>query len=108
MIKLGASVISPWKPITDPIMLATLGKTLEELGELTAAISRCIIQGVEEKEPVTGKPNLEWLAEEIADVIATLELTMERTGITRDQIMPRVDNKVARLVEWRQMLREMK
>jgi hypothetical protein len=62
--------LNPWRPMTRPIDLKHLGKLGEESNELGAAISRCIIQGIDEREPVTGKPNRQWLAEEIADVLA--------------------------------------
>lgn len=59
---------SPWRAEPDPIKLAILGKLSEELGELQAAIGRCIIQGVDGVHPVTGKPNIDWLREERVDV----------------------------------------
>lgn len=48
----------PWRPIQSPIDLKHLGKFGEELGECQAAVSRCIIQGIREKEPIERKPNL--------------------------------------------------
>lgn len=60
--------VSDWQPTTNKVDLAYLGKTGEELGELVTAIFRCIIQGVTEKEPATGKPNKTWLEDEVADV----------------------------------------
>lgn len=59
---------SPWRAEPDPVKLAILGKFAEELGELTAAVARCIIQGVDGVHPVTGKPNIDWLFEEMVDV----------------------------------------
>lgn len=59
---------NPWKAESDPVKLAVLGKLAEELGELTAAVARCIIQGVDGAHPVTGKPNIDWLFEEHIDV----------------------------------------
>lgn len=64
---------SPWRAEPDPVKLAILGKLAEETGELQAAIARCIIQGVDGVHPVTRKPNVEWLQEEIADVLNMLE-----------------------------------
>ena len=46
---------NPWHPITDKVDLKYLGKLGEELNECGSAVSRCIIQGVDEREPVTGK-----------------------------------------------------
>lgn len=48
---------SPWHPMTDSVDLKHLGKLMEELGECQAAIARCIIQGIDSAEPVTGKIN---------------------------------------------------
>lgn len=48
---------NPWHPISDPVDLKHLGKLSEELGECSAAVARCIIQGIDECEPVTGKIN---------------------------------------------------
>jgi NTP pyrophosphatase (non-canonical NTP hydrolase) len=72
------ATVSAWRPMTDPGDIACLGKLLEELGELTAAVSRCLIQGIGECEPVTGKPNVEWLKEELTDVYAMIVLTRKR------------------------------
>lgn len=51
--------LNPWHPMTDAINLAHLGKLAEELNECGAAVARCIIQGIDGSEPVTGKPNRE-------------------------------------------------
>jgi hypothetical protein len=79
---------NPWHPIDDKVDLKHLGKLGEELSELAAASSkcatavcRCIIQGVDEAEPVTGKVNREWLEDEIADVQANMDLVFARLGI---------------------------
>jgi len=59
---------NPWRAEPDPVKLAILGKLSEELGELQAAVARCIIQGLDGVHPVTGKPNIDWLCEEKTDV----------------------------------------
>jgi hypothetical protein len=59
----------PWHPISDPKELKVLGKLCEEVNELGSAISRCIIQGVNECHPMTQKCNRTWLEDEIADVL---------------------------------------
>ena len=68
--KIPATEVSNWQPITDPVDLAVLGKTGEELTECATAIFRCIIQGVGACEPTTKKVNRDWLTDEIADVEA--------------------------------------
>lgn len=54
---------SDWQPITNKHDLAVLGKLGEEATELGSAIFRCIIQGLNEREPTTGKVNRQWLEE---------------------------------------------
>lgn len=85
--------LSNWQPITNKHDLAVLGKLSEEAGELVAAISRCIIQGLNECEPTTGKVNSQWLAEEIADVKALIVLAEERLLLDRTAILQRQRRK---------------
>ena len=96
--------MNPWMPMTSAIDLKVMGKLNEELGECSAAASRCIIQGVMEHEPVTGKPNVQWLSEEIADVQANIELAIERFGLDVAAINDRKERKKAQLREWHGML----
>lgn len=98
---------NPWHPITDSIDLKHLGKLGEELGELAAAagkcgaaVSRCIIQGVDEREPVTGKENREWLEDEIADVRANSDLVIKRFALDETRIAARVEKKKRYLQGW--------
>ncbi len=99
-----SGLISPWTPTTDPQDLKVLGKHTEELGELTAATSRCVIQGIDESEPVTKKPNLLWLTEEVADVQATSELLIEHFGLDRDFIAKRKAKKLDGFYKWLNMM----
>lgn len=99
----GTVLVNPWHPMTDPVDLKTLGKFLEELGECTAAASRCVIQGVDEAEPVTGKINREWLQEEIADILAGADLTIERFKLDREAIATRCARKMLALYRWHVM-----
>jgi len=95
--------VNPWHPISDPVDLKHLGKLGEEAGELASAVSRCIIQGVDEKEPVTGKVNREWLEDEIADVMAGSRLAMRRFNLDEERIARRVEKKMAQLLLWHEM-----
>jgi NTP pyrophosphatase (non-canonical NTP hydrolase) len=95
--------MNPWHPIDNKVDLKHLGKLGEELGECAAAVSRCIIQGIEEKEPVTGKPNREWLEEEIADVIANTTLVVGRFDLDDKRIAARAAKKIAQLRSWHEM-----
>lgn len=91
---------NPWHPMKDPVDLKTLGKFNEELGECIAAASRCMIQGVNEAEPVTGKINREWLEDEIADIYAGAALTIDRFGLDTARIRVRMQRKIEHLKQW--------
>ncbi len=91
-------LISPWHPMSDAVDLKHMGKLAEEVNELGSAIARCIIQGVDEAHPDTGKMNREWLEDEMADVLAGFLLIRERFGVVVDQA--RVESKVANLRRW--------
>lgn len=94
---------SPWHPMSDPVDLKHIGKFLEELGECSAAASRCMIQGINECEPVTGKPNKDWLEDEIADVLANIELVITRFGLNTDVIHARRKRKMDYLRQWHEL-----
>lgn len=98
--------LSPWRPITQPIDLKLLGKLAEEVCELGSVVSRCIIQGVDECEPATNKPNRQWLQEEIADVIANIELVADHFRLDMIGIWARSDRKKAHLRAWHTMANE--
>ncbi len=98
--------LNPWKPITEPLDLAHLGKMVEELNECGSASARCQIQGIDEAEPVTGKVNRDWLTEEIADVQAASELAIEHFGLDLDRIAARKAKKKAHLRAWHAMIVE--
>lgn len=94
---------SPWHPITNSVDLKTLGKFAEELNECGSAVARCIIQGVDECEPVTSKLNKDWLQDEIADVLAGIELTIKRFNLDRSKIANRQNKKEKHLSKWHSM-----
>jgi hypothetical protein len=90
----------PWHPMTDPRDIKTLGKLAEELGECSAAVSRCLIQGIDEREPVTDKLNRDWLQEEIADALCNTNLVIERFGLDRTRMQARADRKAPLIQAW--------
>jgi hypothetical protein len=96
--------LNPWQPMQRPIDLKHLEKLGEETNELGSAIFRCLMQGIDECEPVTKKPNRQWLQDEIADVLANAELVMEHFGLDRDQIAERRLRKMKHLRGWHAML----
>lgn len=86
--------------MTDQLDLKHLGKLAEETNELGSAIARCIIQGIDEQQPVTGKFNREWLEDEIADVLANIELVAEHFELDRVRIWKRSQSKHNDLKRW--------
>lgn len=94
---------NPWKPTKDIKEIKVLGKLGEETGELSSAASRCIIQGIKEKEPETKKSNKEWLEDEIADVLACSQLAIEKLNLNKDRIMARAEEKKFHLEGWVEM-----
>lgn len=95
--------MNPWHPMSNPVDLKTMGKLNEELGECTAAVSRCLIQGIDEAEPTTGKANRDWLEDEIADVLAGFDITIERFGLDMAKIAARTNRKKTNLRAWHVM-----
>lgn len=99
----GTADATPWHPMSNPVDVKHLGKLAEELGELSAAVARCLIQGIDECEPVTGKPNREWLEDELADVFAGMQLVVPHFGLNVQRIEERIDRKMTRLRNWHEM-----
>lgn len=95
-------VWTPWHPMTDPVSVKTLGKLGEEGGELVSIANRCLIQGIDENEPRSGKSNRRWLEEEIADVFANSDLAIEHFKLNTTFIMARAAQKKAQLRAWHQ------
>lgn len=99
-----SKALNPWQPERDTLRLAVLGKLGEELGEASSATLRCIIQGIDESEPVTGKPNRQWLQDEIADVYATATMAVELFGLSSTDIARRMERKIQHLRAWHGLL----
>lgn len=99
--------VNPWVPMTNLLDLKHLGKFGEELGECSAAVSRCIIQGIDGAEPVTGKINRDWLEDEIADVLNNMNLVVEHFNLDAVKIKARLRKKRALLRIWHGMLEGM-
>jgi hypothetical protein len=67
---------------------------------LPVSASRCIIQGIDEREPETGKLNREWLEDEIADATAGIALVTEHFNLDNERIFRRVIRKMEHLKAW--------
>jgi hypothetical protein len=97
--------LNPWQPDRDPLRLAVLGKLAEELNEAGAMVARCIIQGVHEAEPVTGKVNRDELEKELADVYATATMAVELFGLSSATMARRMERKIQHLRAWHSLLK---
>lgn len=92
--------LTAWYVEVDAARLRRLGKTLEELGELQAVVARCIIQGIDEIDPSSGKVNRKRLEEEIADVYAQLSLLVEYFDLNSEFIHFRCLDKIDQMQTW--------
>lgn len=66
-----------WQVEPNRMFVAALAKLQEECAELTGISARCQAQGVNGKNPDTGEPNLEALADECADAMALIRVVRE-------------------------------
>jgi hypothetical protein len=96
---------SPWQPEQNKIRLAALGKLAEELAEAGAIVARCIIQGVDESEPVTGKLNRDALWQELADVRAAQSIVEDLFDLPPREMSVRTARKRLHLRMWHDMIR---
>jgi hypothetical protein len=90
----------PWEPEANPVNLAVLGKTVEEMGECLAAIGRTIVQGVDGRDPVTGEPNRQRIAEELDDLSAVTGHLRRELDLNLTAPIGRVDRKTRFLGNW--------
>jgi hypothetical protein len=84
---------SDWQPMTNKADLAVISKLGEEVTECGSALFRCIIQGINEVHPVTGKINREWLEDEIAGVLGMVEHAILHFGLDRVRMAKRTKRK---------------
>lgn len=92
--------VQHWVPTTDLVILRRMGKLQEELGELGVAAARIVIQGLDGIDPDSGKGNLQRLEEEIADVLAQCNVTIDRLRLDRDGITARAARKSILMAQW--------
>jgi NTP pyrophosphatase (non-canonical NTP hydrolase) len=98
--------MTKWNVETDAKALRRLGKLGEELGELQAVVSRCIVQGINEIDPGSGKLNRVRLMEEIADVEAQVHCSTLHFGLSAVDIIRRANQKVDQMEEWEALCAE--
>jgi hypothetical protein len=100
-----ATTISPWMPEQDRIRLAVLGKLIEECNELAGRAARCIIQGLNERDPATGRRNSEELGREMSDVTACIHMVEEVLGGSSKRTLPRMATKREGFRRWHDMIK---
>lgn len=86
--------------MTNPEHVAVLGKLAEETAELSNIIARCLIQGIDESEPVTGALNRHELEKEIADVEAMIAHVKQRFRLDGPFIEQRSQKKFSTKAVW--------
>lgn len=92
--------MNKWEVTTDPRILRRVGKTGEELCEAGAVVCRIVIQGIDEVDPSSGKTNRQRLTEELADVRAQIDLTIDELRLDRVAIADRVTAKKRQMTQW--------
>lgn len=95
--------ISPWMPEQDRVRLALLGKLTEEAGELAARAARCIIHGLDERDPDSGRLNRVELERELADVRAVAEALRSVLDVVPDDT--RAQRKRNGFYDWLALIR---
>jgi hypothetical protein len=88
------------------MMLRRMGKLIEELNELSVVAARCIIQGIDEVDPSSGKVNRLRLEHELADVMAQCKVTIQNLKLNFGGIDVRCAEKVLQMAEWEAMFDE--
>lgn len=96
--------ITLWLPESRTVIHQALGKAAEEAAELSKILSRCLIQGLDEKDPESWKPNFDSLAEELADLEATTQWLFELLDLDVEAHNARADRKLDGFRRWQQML----
>lgn len=74
---------------------------------LISSVSRCVIQGIDETEPVTGKPNRDWLRESADNFCINLHRLIIALKLDQSYIMERVRLKAAHQQGWHRMIDKM-
>jgi NTP pyrophosphatase (non-canonical NTP hydrolase) len=80
---------------------------MEECGELSQSISKCVRFTTNHVCPKKGKPNIEDVRIEFSDVMALLEMLRDEEGIDVQASRELIDAKKARFKQMRQISREL-
>lgn len=98
--------ITAWHVETDKFRIRRLGKALEELGELTSVLARCIIQGVDEVDPSSGEVNRLRMQKEGADVYTQLSHLVDAFDLDQSDMLDRIGYKTDSMATWEKLIKE--
>ncbi len=100
------TIVTAWHCEKNEYYLRRFGKALEENNELGAVLARCIIQGIDEIDPSSGKTNRQRMQEEVADVYTQLTLLEQTFNLNGFAISERIQDKMASMHKWELLLLE--
>lgn len=92
--------MNKWELEKSDLVRRRMGKTGEELAELSKVVNRIQIQGIDGIDPDSGKTNRQCLIDETADVRAQLFTNIYALKLPRREIDAREDRKVEQMAEW--------
>lgn len=98
--------VSKWVPTTNLLLLRRMGKLGEELSECGAVAARVIIQGLDETDPGSGKTNRQRLQEELADVRAQIDCTVQALALDQNAMAQRTARKIGDMSEWEALFQD--
>lgn len=92
--------VSKWELEESPILRRRIGKTNEEICELGKVLNRMALQGVDATDPSTGELLIDQLHEEVADVLAQIEVNEKFFKLDMCRINVRKKQKIKQMYEW--------
>lgn len=98
----GEGDIQPWQGERSLAVRLATGKLAEEANELAGICARIAIQGLNGIDPKSNKTNADALAEEMSDVLASMNFVNEHTSITVND--ERMHKKLSGYRRWFKMI----
>jgi NTP pyrophosphatase (non-canonical NTP hydrolase) len=77
-----------------------LSITQEECAEVIQAISKCFRFGLDQVKPGKPKTNREHLEEEIGDLLAMVEILVDKNMVSGESIEKAMEAKIEKLEKW--------
>lgn len=95
-----------WILETNELIRRRMGKTAEESNELAKVCNRILLQGISSTDPSTNEKLLDQLHDEIADVYAQLDTTVDALGLDKSRIAKRSFKKCDDMADWEALYHE--